>query len=92
MCLFVSVCVLIKDVDRRLALELQCSLYKDQQGNVYQNVCARNLCKPFLRGGGSDPCGMHQFIVYIYPVVVAVRGVVVAVRSGRLTSEGKGRG
>ena len=33
------VCVLIKDIGRRLPLELQCSLYQGQQGDVIQSVC-----------------------------------------------------
>ena len=30
----ITVCVLIKDTGRRLPLELQCSLYQGQQGDV----------------------------------------------------------
>ena len=32
------VCVLIKDIGRRLQLELQCSLYQGQQGDDNQSV------------------------------------------------------
>ena len=32
------VCVLVKDIGRRLPLELQCSLYQGQQGDVSQSV------------------------------------------------------
>ena len=32
------VCVLIKDICRRLPLELQCSLYQGQQGDLNQSV------------------------------------------------------
>ena len=31
-------CVLTKDIGRRLPLELQCSLYQGQQGDVSQSV------------------------------------------------------
>ena len=31
-------CVFIKNIDRRLFLELQCSLYQGQQGDVSQSV------------------------------------------------------
>ena len=53
------VCVLImKDIDRRLPVELQCcSLYQGQQGDVYQSV--RGNCKKkktFLRGTKSYSC------------------------------------
>ena len=59
-------CVLIKDIGRRLPLELQCSLYHGQQGDV--NLSVRGNYKPrFLRGTESDICGrkcisLHQFI------------------------------
>ena len=34
----IIVCVLIKGMGRRLPLELQCSLYQGQQGNVHPSV------------------------------------------------------
>ena len=37
--IFLGVCVLMKDIGRRLPLELQqCSLYQGQQGDVNQSV------------------------------------------------------
>ena len=37
-CVLLGVCVLIKDIGRRLPLELHCSLYQGQQGDVNQSV------------------------------------------------------
>ena len=42
-------CVLIKDIGRRLPLELQCSLYQGQQGDVSPSV--RGNCKTHLLRG-----------------------------------------
>ena len=39
---YYELCVLIKDIGRRLPLQLQCSLYQGQQGDV-KSVCARKL-------------------------------------------------
>ena len=37
-----GVCVLNKDIGRRLPLQLQCSLYQGQQGDVNQSVRGNN--------------------------------------------------
>ena len=44
---YYGLCVLIKDIGRRLPLELQCS-YQGQQGDVRQSV--RGNCKPVSEG------------------------------------------
>ena len=48
--------VFIKDIGRRLPLQLQCS-YQGQQGDARQSLCARKLQNPFRRGTKSDSCG-----------------------------------
>ena len=48
--------VLIEDIGRRLPLELLCSLYQGQQGDVSHSVHG-NLQNPFLRGTKPDSCG-----------------------------------
>ena len=55
------VCALIKNIGRRLPLQLQCSLYQGQQGDV--SLCAE-FKKKGLRGGQNVTAveGMHQFI------------------------------
>ena len=45
---YYGLCVLSKDIDRRLPLQLQCS-YRGQQGDVSQSV-REKLYNPFLRG------------------------------------------
>ena len=42
-------CVLLKDIGRRLPLELRCSLYQGQQGDVSQSV--HGNYKTRFRGG-----------------------------------------
>ena len=37
-----GVCVLIKDIDRGLPLELQCSMYQGQQGDDIQSARGNN--------------------------------------------------
>ena len=44
-------CILIKDIGKRLPLELQCSLYQGQQGDVNQS--ARGNYKPGFEGDTS---------------------------------------
>ena len=58
---YYGVCALIKDIGRRLPLELQCSLYQGQQSDVNQSV--RGNYKTRCWGGQNLLWKeMHQFI------------------------------
>ena len=60
-------CVRIKDIGRRLPLELQCSLYQGQQGGVSQSVRGNN--KNRFRGGHILTAVEENASVYqVYPV------------------------
>ena len=68
-------CVLFKDIGRRLPLELQqCSLYQGQQGDVNQSV--HGNYKTRFRGTKSDSCGRKFLSLSSVPV-------------GRITDEGR---
>ena len=58
-------CVLIKDIGRRLSLQLQCSLYQGQQGDVSLRAEA---IKPVCEGDKSDSCGRNASVYQVYPV------------------------
>ena len=48
-------CVLIKGIGRRLPLELQCSLYQGQQGDVNQSVRGiAYICQPVTAADDDD--------------------------------------
>ena len=49
-------CVLIKDIGRRLPLQLQCS-YQGQQGDDVRQSVRENYKTHFWGGGKSDSCG-----------------------------------
>ena len=60
-------CVLIKNIGRRLPLDLQCSLYEGQQGDVSQSV--RGNCKTRFLGGQNLTAVEENASVYqVYPV------------------------
>ena len=56
------VCVLIRDVGRRLPLELQCSLYQGQQGDVSRSV--GGTYKTRFRGGPNLTAAEGNASVY----------------------------
>ena len=62
------VCVLIKDIGRRLPLELQCSLYQGQQGDASQSV-RRNYMSRFR--GGQNLTGVEENASSGYQVYAA---------------------
>ena len=60
-------CVLIKDIGRRLPLELQCNLYQGQQGDVDQSVRG-NYKNPFLRDQNLTAVEGNASVHQVYPV------------------------
>ena len=67
----VTGCVLIKDIGRRLLLELQCSLYQGQQGDALVSLCAETI-KPVFEGDKiwQQVCGRKciRLVYQVYPV------------------------
>ena len=72
-----TVCVLIIDISRRHPLELQCSLYQGQQGDVRQSVRGNDK----TRFSGGQYLTAVEGNSSVYPVYPA----------SRITSEGDRR-
>ena len=60
-------CVLIEDIGRRNLLELQCSLYQGQQGDVSQSVHGNYKIR-FIGGQNLTAVEGNASVHQVYPV------------------------